>query len=152
MVISLTRLKPSRTEKLQCQNLIDNFNFGRLVGNSIECSLVVASSSCVVTGYYNALISLIMGKLKPGITAVNSVGHWWWHSGIARSKIFTISHDTRWGRSWEYWVSSGEIPAWEPTWRVRGGARLLSPVIIWHIGFMSNITNIFWLYDWANTG
>ena len=76
MLILLTRLKPSRTENLQCQNLIDNFNFGRLVGNSIECSLVVASSSCVVTGYYNALISVIMGKLKPGITVVNSVGHW----------------------------------------------------------------------------
>ena len=47
MVISLTRLEPSRTENLQCQNLIDNFNFGRLVGNSIECSLLVVATLAV---------------------------------------------------------------------------------------------------------
>ena len=72
MLISVTRLELSRTENLQCQNLIDNSSL-RVVGNSIECSWCGGGRLC---GYYNALISLIMGKLKPGITVVNSVGHW----------------------------------------------------------------------------
>ena len=64
-----------------------------------------------------------------------------------------LGHETR--------VSSGEIPAWElsiklsrvtsqdqqlfPVWRC-----LYSSLLTPHIGFMTNITNIFWLYDWPN--
>ena len=119
MVISLTRLEPSRTENWErterdweCQNLIDNFNFGRLVGNSIECSLVVVESLAV--WLLQCSYQLNYGKIetrhhcgKQCWTLVmtqwdsseQDIYHFPWHQVRSVMRVP---------------VSSGEIPAWEP--------------------------------------
>ena len=118
MVISLTRLELSRTESFQCQNLIDNFNFGRLVGNSIECSLVVVESLAV--WLLQCSYQLNYGKIetrhhcgKQCWTLVmtqwdgseQDIYHFPWHQVRSVMRVP---------------VSSGEIPAWEPTWLALG--------------------------------